>query len=190
VIARRPVRRRWGRRPSVRTVPAPESDERHAGSHRPTLSPTSGTGSHAVRREQFDELYASLADRSSRKLLNRLARVPLLCVDLCGAVARRKRGNYQPSRSRQLHISRDIPPSTRSLPIARQCPPGAEGKARARAALLGDVASVGFVVAPRREYRGVDRAVGHRSVMWSRARGLPLNMRDARPALHITDCST
>jgi DNA replication protein DnaC len=29
-------------------------------------------------------LYASLADRSSRKLLDRLARVPLLCIDEMG----------------------------------------------------------------------------------------------------------
>ncbi len=35
-------------------------------------------------QELFDELYASLADRSSRKLLNRLARVPLICVDELG----------------------------------------------------------------------------------------------------------
>ena len=32
----------------------------------------------------FDDLYASLADRSSRKLIDRLARVPLLCIDEMG----------------------------------------------------------------------------------------------------------
>lgn len=32
----------------------------------------------------FDEMYASLADRSSRKLLNRLARVDVLCIDELG----------------------------------------------------------------------------------------------------------
>ncbi|MBI3049871.1 MAG: ATP-binding protein [Acidobacteria bacterium] len=35
-------------------------------------------------QELFDELYASLADRSSRKLLNRLARVPVICIDELG----------------------------------------------------------------------------------------------------------
>ena len=35
-------------------------------------------------QDLFDEMYASLADRSSRKLLNRLARVPVLCVDELG----------------------------------------------------------------------------------------------------------
>ena len=35
-------------------------------------------------QDLFDELYASLADRSSRKLLDRLARVPLLCIDEMG----------------------------------------------------------------------------------------------------------
>jgi DNA replication protein DnaC len=31
-------------------------------------------------QDLFDDLYASLADRSSRKLIDRLARVPLLCI--------------------------------------------------------------------------------------------------------------
>jgi len=35
-------------------------------------------------QDLFDEMYASLADRSSRKLLNRLARVDLLAVDELG----------------------------------------------------------------------------------------------------------
>jgi DNA replication protein DnaC len=35
-------------------------------------------------QDLFDEMYASLADRSSRKLLNRLARVDLLVVDEMG----------------------------------------------------------------------------------------------------------
>jgi DNA replication protein DnaC len=35
-------------------------------------------------QELFDDLYASIADRFSRKLLTRLARVPLLCVDELG----------------------------------------------------------------------------------------------------------
>ena len=35
-------------------------------------------------QDLFDDLYASLADRSSRKLLDRLARVPLLCIDEMG----------------------------------------------------------------------------------------------------------
>jgi DNA replication protein DnaC len=38
-------------------------------------------------QDLFDDLYASLADRSSRKLLDRLARVPLLCIDSCGVVS-------------------------------------------------------------------------------------------------------
>jgi len=32
-------------------------------------------------QDLFDDLYASLADRSSRKLIDRLARVPLLCIE-------------------------------------------------------------------------------------------------------------
>ena len=35
-------------------------------------------------QDLFDEMYASLADRSSRKLLNHLARVAVLCVDELG----------------------------------------------------------------------------------------------------------
>jgi len=35
-------------------------------------------------QDLFDEMYASLADRSSRKLVDRLARVPLLCIDEMG----------------------------------------------------------------------------------------------------------
>jgi len=35
-------------------------------------------------QDLFDEMYASLADRSTRKLLNSLARVPLLLVDEMG----------------------------------------------------------------------------------------------------------
>jgi DNA replication protein DnaC len=35
-------------------------------------------------QDLFDEMYASLADRSSRKLINRLARVDLLCIDEMG----------------------------------------------------------------------------------------------------------
>ena len=35
-------------------------------------------------QDLFDEMYASLADRSSRKLVDRLSRVPLLCVDELG----------------------------------------------------------------------------------------------------------
>jgi DNA replication protein DnaC len=35
-------------------------------------------------QELFDDLYASIADRFSRKLLTRLARVPVLCVDELG----------------------------------------------------------------------------------------------------------
>ncbi len=38
-------------------------------------------------QDLFDDLYASLADRSSRKLIDRLARVPLLCIDSCGVVS-------------------------------------------------------------------------------------------------------
>jgi DNA replication protein DnaC len=35
-------------------------------------------------QDLFDEMYASLADRSSRKLLNRLSRVDVLCIDEMG----------------------------------------------------------------------------------------------------------
>ncbi len=35
-------------------------------------------------QDLFDEMYASLADRSTRKLLNQLARVDVLCVDEMG----------------------------------------------------------------------------------------------------------
>ena len=35
-------------------------------------------------QDLFDEMYASLADRSSRKLVNRLARVDLLVIDEMG----------------------------------------------------------------------------------------------------------
>ena len=35
-------------------------------------------------QDLFDDMYASLADRSSRQLLNRLARVDVLCVDELG----------------------------------------------------------------------------------------------------------
>ena len=35
-------------------------------------------------QDLFDEMYASLADRSSRKLLNRLASVDVLCIDEMG----------------------------------------------------------------------------------------------------------
>src|SRR4029453_19252533 len=35
-------------------------------------------------QDLFDEMYASLADRSSRKLVDRLARIPLLCIDEMG----------------------------------------------------------------------------------------------------------
>ena len=35
-------------------------------------------------QDLFDEMYASLADRSSRKLINRLARVDVLCIDEMG----------------------------------------------------------------------------------------------------------
>jgi DNA replication protein DnaC len=35
-------------------------------------------------QDLFDDLYASLADRSSRKLVDRLARIPLLCIDEMG----------------------------------------------------------------------------------------------------------
>jgi DNA replication protein DnaC len=35
-------------------------------------------------QDLFDDLFASLADRSSRKLLDRLARVPVLCIDEMG----------------------------------------------------------------------------------------------------------
>jgi DNA replication protein DnaC len=34
-------------------------------------------------QDLFEEMYASLADRSSRKLLNRLSRVDVLVIDLC-----------------------------------------------------------------------------------------------------------
>ena len=35
-------------------------------------------------QDLFDDMYASLADRSSRKLINRLARIPVLCIDELG----------------------------------------------------------------------------------------------------------
>lgn len=35
-------------------------------------------------QDLFDEMYASLADRSSRKLVNQLARIPLLAIDEMG----------------------------------------------------------------------------------------------------------
>ena len=35
-------------------------------------------------QDLFDEMYASLADRSSRKLVDRLARVDVLCIDELG----------------------------------------------------------------------------------------------------------
>lgn len=35
-------------------------------------------------QDLFDEMYASLADRSSRKLLNHLARIDVLCIDEMG----------------------------------------------------------------------------------------------------------
>jgi len=41
-------------------------------------------GTFVRAQDLFDEMYASLADRSSRKLLNRLARVDLLVVDEMG----------------------------------------------------------------------------------------------------------
>ena len=34
-------------------------------------------------QDLFDEMYASLADRSSRKLVDRLARIDVLQIDLC-----------------------------------------------------------------------------------------------------------
>ena len=34
-------------------------------------------------QDLFDEMYASLADRSTRRLLRTLARVDLLAIDLC-----------------------------------------------------------------------------------------------------------
>ena len=37
-------------------------------------------------QDLFDDMYASLADRSSRKLINRLARLDLLVIDLCGVL--------------------------------------------------------------------------------------------------------
>jgi DNA replication protein DnaC len=35
-------------------------------------------------QDLFDDMYASLADRSSRKLINRLARIPVICIDELG----------------------------------------------------------------------------------------------------------
>ena len=35
-------------------------------------------------QDLFDEMYASLADRSTRKLLNRLTRIDVLCIDEMG----------------------------------------------------------------------------------------------------------
>jgi len=35
-------------------------------------------------QDLFDEMYASVADRSSRQLLNRLSRIPLICIDELG----------------------------------------------------------------------------------------------------------
>ena len=35
-------------------------------------------------QDLFDEMYASMADRSSRQLLNRLSRIPLICIDELG----------------------------------------------------------------------------------------------------------
>ena len=40
-------------------------------------------------QDLFDDLYASLADRSSRNLVDRLARVPLLCIDEMGSLTLR-----------------------------------------------------------------------------------------------------
>jgi DNA replication protein DnaC len=38
-------------------------------------------------QDLFDEMYSSLADRSSRKLIDRLARVDVLVIDSCGVPA-------------------------------------------------------------------------------------------------------
>jgi hypothetical protein len=38
-------------------------------------------------QDLFDEMYAALADRSTRRLLNRLARLDVLLVDLCEVVS-------------------------------------------------------------------------------------------------------
>jgi DNA replication protein DnaC len=38
-------------------------------------------------QDLFDEMYASLADRSTRQLLNRLARLDVLLIDLCEVVS-------------------------------------------------------------------------------------------------------
>ena len=34
-------------------------------------------------QDLFDDMYASVADRSTRKFLDRLVRIPLICVDSC-----------------------------------------------------------------------------------------------------------
>jgi DNA replication protein DnaC len=39
-------------------------------------------------QDLFDDMYASLADRSSRKLIDRLARIPVLCIDELGYLNR------------------------------------------------------------------------------------------------------
>jgi len=38
-------------------------------------------------QDLFDEMYASLADRSTRRLVNRLARLDILLIDLCEVVS-------------------------------------------------------------------------------------------------------
>jgi DNA replication protein DnaC len=52
-------------------------------------------------QDLFDEMYASLADRSSRKLLDRLVRVDLLVIDSCGVP-----GNVESGRARAVRSLR------------------------------------------------------------------------------------
>jgi DNA replication protein DnaC len=50
-------------------------------------------------QDLFDEMYASLADRSSRKLLNRLARVDVLVIDEMGYL------NLRPEQTNRTRLS-------------------------------------------------------------------------------------
>ena len=58
-------------------------------------------------QDLFDEMYASLADRSTRQLLKRLARLDVLLIDLCEVVSNVELGAGRP---RQLAIRQGTAP--------------------------------------------------------------------------------
>jgi len=63
-------------------------------------------------QDLFDEMYASLADRSTRQLLKRLARLDVLLIDLCEVVSNVKLSEGSPaswcSGGAPLHIYRGL----------------------------------------------------------------------------------